>query len=199
MQTFEILGQEKVLSAHAFDVLKVHLRLPDGREHAYDLVAHPDAVTLLPITKAGEVILVSQYRIGAQGELLELPAGVMDTGEAPIESARRELREETGLDSDMLVPLGGFYMVPGYSSEYMSAFLALELYPAPLAQDEDEFLEINRLQLGEVYCMLWSGQLLDGKTIATLMLALPELLQRFPALKDTFISGFSGSKDRANE
>jgi len=161
-------------------------------------VAHPDAVTLLPITKAGEVILVSQYRIGAQGELLELPAGVMDTGETPIESARRELREETGLDSDMFVPLGGFYMVPGYSSEYMSAFLALELHPAPLAQDEDEFLELSRHPLAEVYRMLWSGQLQDGKTIATLMLALPKLLQRFPALKDALTSEFSGNTDPAN-
>ena len=198
MQTFEILGQEKVLSAHAFDVLKVHFRLPDGREHAYDLVAHPDAVTLLPITKAGEVILVSQYRIGAQGYLLELPAGVMDAGESPLESAHRELREETGLDSDMLVPLGGFYMVPGYSNEYMFAFLALELHPAPLAQDEDEFLELNRLPLSEVYRLLWSKQIQDGKTIATLMLALPELLQRFPVLKDSLISEFRGYADQAN-
>ena len=190
MQTFEILGQEKVLSAHAFDVLKVHFRLPDGREHAYDLVAHPDAVTLLPITKAGEVILVSQYRIGAQGFLLELPAGVMDSGESPLESARRELREETGQDSDMLVPLGGFYMVPGYSNEYMSAFLALELHPAPLAQDEDEFLELSRQPVAEVYRMLWSKQIQDGKTIATLMLALPELLQRFPSLRNALLEEF---------
>jgi len=198
MHTFEILGKEKVLSAHAFDVLKVRFRLPDGREHAYDLVDHPDAVTLLPITEAGEVILVSQYRIGAQGYLLELPAGVMDAGESPLESARRELREETGQDSDLLVPLGGFYMVPGYSNEYMSAFLALGLHPAPLAQDEDEFLEINRLPLGEAYRLLWSGQLQDGKTIATLMLALPELLQHLPALKDTLFSGFSGFTNQAN-
>jgi len=179
-----------VLSAHAFDVLKVHFRLPDGREHAYDLVAHPDAVTLLPITKAGEVILVSQYRIGAQGFLLELPAGVMDSGESPLESARRELREETGQDSDLLIPLGGFYMVPGYSNEHMSAFLALELHPAPLAQDEDEFLELSRQPVAEVYRMLWSKQIQDGKTIATLMLALPELLQRFPSLRNALLEEF---------
>jgi ADP-ribose pyrophosphatase len=198
MNSFEILGQKKVLTAHAFDVLKVRFRLPDGREHAYDLVDHPDAVTLLPITEAGEVILVSQYRIGAQGFLLELPAGVMDPGETPLESARRELREETGQDSDLLIPLGGFYMVPGYSNEYMSAFLALGLHPAPLAQDEDEFLELKRLPLGEAYRLLWTGQLQDGKTIATLMLALPELLQHFPDMKDTLFSWFSGNTDRAN-
>lgn len=190
MHTFEILGQEKVLSAHAFDVLKVHFRLPDGREHAYDLVAHPDAVTLLPITKAGEVILVSQYRIGARGFLLELPAGVMDSGETPLESARRELREETGQDSDLMIPVGGFYMVPGYSNEYMSAFLAMELHSAPLAQDEDEFLELSRQPVAEVYRMLWSKQIQDGKTIATLMLALPELLQRFPSLRNALLEEF---------
>jgi ADP-ribose pyrophosphatase len=190
MHTFEILNQEKVLSAHAFDVLKVHFRLPDGREHAYDLVAHPDAVTLLPITAAGEVILVSQYRIGAQGSLLELPAGVMDSGESPLESARRELREETGLDSELIIPLGGFYMVPGYSSEYMSAFLALELSPGPLAKDEDEFLELSWLPVAEVFRMLWSKHFQDGKTIATLMLALPELLQRFPSLRRALLDAF---------
>jgi hypothetical protein len=80
----------------------------------------------------------------------------------------------------------------------MYAFLALELRPAPLAQDEDEFLELNRLPLSEVYRLLWSKQIQDGKTIATLMLALPELLQRFPALKDSLISEFSGNTDRAN-
>jgi ADP-ribose pyrophosphatase len=142
MDSYEMLGQEKVLAAHAFDVLKVRFRLPDGREHTYDLVAHPDAVTLLPVTSAGEVLLVSQYRVGAQVELLELPAGVMDPCETPLESARRELREETGQDSDALIPLGGFYMVPGYSSEYMSAFLALDLRSAPQEQDEDDFLEL---------------------------------------------------------
>ena len=182
MKSHEILSRETVLRAHAFDVVKVNFRLPDGRERAYDLVDHANAVTLLPVTANGEALLVTQYRIGVGGLLLELPAGVMDAGEQPLESARRELREETGMDSAELVSLGGFFMVAGYSNEYMHAYLALDLHEAPLEQDEDEFLELERLPLAELYRRAWAGELADGKTIVTLMLALPELGRRFPGL-----------------
>ncbi len=114
---------------------------------------------------------------------MELPAGVMDAGEEPLESARRELREETGMDCGELVSLGGFFMVPGYSNEYLHAYLALDLHEAPLEQDEDEFLELGRMPLAELYRKAWAGELADGKTIVTLMLALPELSRRsFPGL-----------------
>jgi len=105
---------------------------------------------------------------------------VMDPGEQPLESARRELREETGMDSGELVELGGFFMVAGYSNEYMHAYLALDLREAPLEQDEDEFLELERLPLAELYRRAFAGELADGKTMVTLMLALPELGRRFP-------------------
>ena len=186
MNTYEILSRETVLRAHAFDVVKLGFRLPDGRERAYDLVDHANAVTLLPVNAAGEALLVTQYRIGAESLLLELPAGVMDPGEQPLESARRELREETGMDSAELLALGGFFMVAGYSNEYMHAFLVLGLREAPLDQDEDEFLTLTRMPLVELYQRAWAGEIKDGKTIVTLMLALPELSRRFPELWESF-------------
>jgi len=186
MNTYEILSRETVLRAHAFDVVKLGFRLPDGRERAYDLVDHANAVTLLPVNAAGEALLVTQYRIGAESLLLELPAGVMDPGEQPLESARRELREETGMDSAELLALGGFFMVAVYSNEYMHAFLALGLREAPLDQDEDEFLTLTRMPLVELYQRAWAGEIKDGKTIVTLMLALPELSRRFPELWESF-------------
>ena len=186
MKSHEILSRETVLQAHAFDVVKVGFRLPDGRERAYDLVDHANAVTLLPVTMDGEALLVRQYRIGSEGLMLELPAGVMDPGELPLESARRELREETGMDSGNLVALGGFFMVAGYSNEYMHAYLALDLMEAPLEQDEDEFLELERLPLAELYRRALAGELEDGKTMVTLMLALPGLSKRFPGLLAEF-------------
>jgi len=186
MKSHEILSRETVLKAHAFDVVRLGCRLPDGRERAYDLVDHANAVTLLPVTAQGEALLVTQYRIGAEGMMLELPAGVMDPGELPLESARRELREETGMDSGDLIALGGFFMVAGYSNEYMHAYLALDLMEAPLEQDEDEFLELERLPLVELYRRAWAGELDDGKTLVTLMLALPGLSKRFPGLLAEF-------------
>jgi len=86
------------------------------------------------------------------------------------------------MDCGELVSLGGFFMVPGYSNEYLHAYLALDLHEAPLEQDEDEFLELGRMPLAELYRKAWAGELADGKTIVTLMLALPELSRRFPGL-----------------
>lgn len=105
-----ILSRKTLMELRPFDVERVHFRLPDGRERDYDLVQHVDAVTILPVDALGQVYMVRQYRIGAEQELLELPAGVMDEGEEPEVSARRELREEIGKDCGELIRLGGFYM-----------------------------------------------------------------------------------------
>lgn len=178
-----ILEKTTVLTAHAFDVQRVRFLLPNGKEQRYDLVDHADAVTLLPVTETGEVFFVSQYRIGAEAVLLELPAGVMDAGEQAVLTAHRELREEIGMDSAKLICLGGFFMSPGYSNEYMHVFLAADLYPAPLEQDEDEFLELSRIPVLEVYRLATSGRIIDGKTLATLLMALPQLTEKFPQLR----------------
>lgn len=181
-ETNPIISREKVLQAHAFDVEKITFRLPDGRERAYDLVDHANAVTLLPVDDQGCLIFVTQYRLGAESPLLELPAGVMDEGEQPEASARRELREETGQDCRELARLGGFYMAAGYSTEYMHIYLAEGLFAAPLEQDEDEFLSLSRIPLKVAYQMAWNGEIRDGKTLSALLLALPRLLTRFPDL-----------------
>lgn len=179
-KTPEILTRTITLVGHAFDVQQVRLRLPDGRERNYDLVDHADAVTILPVDDSGNVWFVSQFRIGAAANLLELPAGVMDTGEEPADSARRELREEIGMDCRELISLGGFWMAAGYSNEFMHCFLALGLTPAPLDQDEDEFLSLSKYPLEKVFKMVDAGELKDGKTLSTLLFARKYLKRNFP-------------------
>ena len=173
-----ILSRKTLLQLRPFDVERVHFRLPDGRERDYDLVQHVAAVTILPVDDMGRVHLVRQYRIGAEQELLELPAGVMDPGEEPQVTARRELREEIGKDCGELIRLGGFYMAAGYSSEYMHIFMALNLKDSPLEQDDDEFLTTVVLPLSEVMEMAQDGRLADGKSLSTLLLARKELEAR---------------------
>jgi ADP-ribose pyrophosphatase len=178
----ELISKETILQAHVFDIEKVAVRLPDGRERSYDLVDHADAVTILPIDAAGQVYFVSQYRIGAEAELLEFPAGVMEKGEDALLSARRELREEIGMDCLELRFLGGFYMAAGYSNEYMRCFLAQGLFKAPLQQDEDEFLSLCTKSLDETYAMVWNGQIEDSKTLAALLYAYPLLREKLSSV-----------------
>lgn len=170
-----IVSREQFMQGHAFNVEKVRLFMPDGRERTYDLVDHVDAVTILPVDDEGMVYFVCQYRVGAEKELLELPAGVMDEGEESLTTAHRELREEIGKDASRMERIGGFYMAPGYSSEYMNVYLATNLQKALSEHDDDEFLSLVRIDLRKVYGMIQSGEIEDGKTISAFMLALPLL------------------------
>ena len=136
----KILNNEQVCQARIFSVEKVLCELPDGRKNFYDLVRHFPAVVILPVTEDGQILFVSQYRLGADKELLELPAGLINDKEDPDPAAERELREETGYESRNIIRLGGFYASAGYCSEYLNIYLARDLKWNPLPQDDDEFL-----------------------------------------------------------
>jgi ADP-ribose pyrophosphatase len=171
MAKTKILNREQILEGHAFNIQKVLLRLPNGKERNYDLVDHANAVTILPLDEEGMVHFVRQYRVGAEKELLELPAGVIDPGEDPVTTAHRELREEIGMDAENMISLGGFYIAAGYSTEYMHVFLATALSKAPLEQDEDEFLSIEKISFAEAIVMVRNGMIEDGKSISAFHLA----------------------------
>jgi ADP-ribose pyrophosphatase len=169
--TSPILSRKTVFNGHAFDVEKLQVRLPDGREREYDLVNHKDSVTLLPLDSDGYIWFVSQFRMGCECQMLELPAGVMDDGESPQTCAAREIREEIGMAAGSLKLLGSVYLAAGYSSEINYIFLATDLSPAPLKMDEDEFLEAKRFSVEEIRKMVAKGELLDSKSLAALQLA----------------------------
>ena len=126
------LYREKLYSGPIFDLAKVRMRLPSGRERDYDLVEHGNSVTIVPVDASGQVYFVDQHRVGSNSMLLELPAGMLDAGEDPLEGARREIREEIGMDAEQIIPLGGFYLAAGYSDEYLFAYLAKGLFASPL-------------------------------------------------------------------
>ncbi len=169
--TFQLLHSETVYSGRAFDVRRDELRLPDGRQTCFDVVAHSGAVVILPLDDEGNLLFVRQYRHPAGCELLELPAGTLDENETPEECARREIREETGMAAGTLLHLGGFYLAPGYSTEYMHVFLARHLSPDPLDGDADEFLSVERCSLATVFERIEPGEIQDAKSLAALLLA----------------------------
>jgi len=169
------LDRVKQYHGHVFDIAKVHVRLTDGRERTYDLVEHGDSITILPVDTNGNIYFVTQHRVGSGSTLLELPAGVLDPGESHLTGAKREMREEIGMAASEMIALGGFYLAPGYTDEYMTIFLAKGLYEAPLDPDEDEFLKVISMPVAEAYRKAMSGEIQDGKSLAALLLAQPYL------------------------
>ena len=141
--------------------------LPDGTECYREVCEHPGGVGVLPITKEGEVILVRQFRYPYGETLLEIPAGTLDHGpdEDPAGCAVRELKEETGFTAGRMVALGKSYPSPGFLTEILHAYCALDLVPGESQPDEGEFVEVVRLPIREVERQIASGELCDGKTM----------------------------------
>jgi ADP-ribose pyrophosphatase len=172
---YELLNRKVHFTGRVFTVAGREYRLPDGRSFTYDVVEHHGAITVVPVDKDGCLLFVRQYRVGSQSELLELPAGMLEDDEDPLSGAAREVREEIGMGAGKMERLGDFYMAPGYSTEHMHVFLATNLYPAPLPQDQDEFLSVSRIPARKALEMARGGQIHDGKTLAALLMAEPHL------------------------
>lgn len=168
---YSVLNREIMYQGRAFEVQRVYLQLPNLKKRYYDLVAHRDSVTIVPVDKDGNIWFVSQYRLGVDDQLLELPAGVLENGEDPKEGAMREIQEEIGMACPELKYLGDFYLAPGYSSEHMFIFLATELFPSALDPDSDEFLQVHKIPISEVMRMAENGEIKDSKTLASILLA----------------------------
>lgn len=148
------------------------VRMPSGRSAVREIAEHSDSVCMVPIDDQGNVLMVRQYRKPAEADLLEVPAGGIEAGEASEEAVLRELKEETGYTAGKLQLLSSFWIAPGWCTEFMHAYLATDLSPASLAADEDENITVVRVPLEEVIGLMERGDIQDAKSIASLLLAI---------------------------
>ncbi|MEO5888154.1 MAG: NUDIX hydrolase [Anaerolineales bacterium] len=172
---FELIRSETILQGRAFKIRRDTLKTPHGLETKLEIIEHGGSVVILPVDDEGNILFVRQYRHATGEDLLELPAGTRDGAEPYEACAARETREETGMEAGSLEKIGEFYLAPGYSTEFMAAFLATDLKHNPLNPDEDEVLSIERIPVKKAFDLALSGKLPDAKSLAVLFLAKPHL------------------------
>lgn len=143
--------------------------LPNGAEAGREVVEHPGGVCILALCEDGTVPLVRQFRYPLGDVLLELPAGKLEHGEDPRSAAVRELGEEVGLEPGELTDLGFIYVSPGFCTEKLHMYLARNAASVPVHPDEDEFLDIVHLPFEQLVQRVMSGEITDGKTVATVL------------------------------
>ena len=169
--TEERISGEVVYTGTFFELHRDRVRLPDGRQAMRDYVRHPGAVAIVAIDGEGRVILERQHRYPLHRDFIEIPAGKLDPGEAHLETAKREMLEETGYAAAVWTRLGLIHNAIGYSDEGIELWLATGLEKREAKLDAGEFLEVFTLPFDEALAMASDGRLSDVKTIVGLFWA----------------------------
>ncbi len=170
----EFVDSTKVFSGRVFGVTVDTVREGD-KTYVREVVHHRGSAVILPAFDDGTIALVRQYRHPTVKYLLELPAGGLDDHERPEEAAARELEEELGLVAGKLEKLCEFFVSPGFCSEKMWLYLAIDLTETARRPEDDEVIEVVRLPITRALQMITDGEIEDAKTIIGLMLAAPRI------------------------
>ena len=161
----EVIDSEVAWSGKIFDVERLAVRLPDGRQSIRDVVRHPGAVAIVALTENGKIALVRQYRTALGRVTVEIPAGKLEPGEDPLACARREHREETGFTAGRIAYLTTIASSVGFSDELIRIYLATQLTFEGADPDDDEFLNIDLVPVGELVDAVLDGKIEDAKTV----------------------------------
>jgi 8-oxo-dGTP pyrophosphatase MutT (NUDIX family) len=162
------LGAERMARCRVFDVDRVRFAPPDGRDaREYFLVEAPDWINVVPLTSDGRVVMIRQFRFGIDEVTLEIPGGMCDGTEPPLAAARRELREETGYDTDDFADLGWVHPNPAVQTNRCHTFLARNARRVgPPEPDDDEAFEVVMVPLGEIPALIKDGTITHALVVA---------------------------------
>jgi ADP-ribose pyrophosphatase len=171
----ETLSSQLIYDGHVVKLRVDSVQTSNGRQTTREVVEHADCIAVIAIDEKDNVLLVKQFRKPVEKELLEIPAGGIDPGEDAGEAVVRELREEIGYMPRKIKRLSGFYSAPGYSSEYLHLYLAVDLVPSQLIAKDTEGIDVVHVPVAEIPELIASGNICDGKSIAGLLVYLEYL------------------------
>jgi ADP-ribose pyrophosphatase len=163
--------QRRITRGAQFEFVTESVDLPNGRRVDLDLVRHPGAAAVVPFLDEDRVLLIRQYRHATGGEILEVPAGKLDPGEAPALCARRELEEETGYRAGRIEALSSIWTSPGFCDEVIHLFAAFDLEPTQQSLEPDEIIALVPMTLDEALAAIRRGEISDAKSMLCLLLA----------------------------
>jgi ADP-ribose pyrophosphatase len=152
------------------------VRLPNGTLAELEMIRHPGAAAVLPFLSdpSGDdpqILLLRQYRYAAEEFLYEVPAGRLNSGEGPLQCARRELKEETGCDAERITPLTTIYTTPGFTDERIHLFMAEGLRRGEASPEADELIEVETMPISKALVMIRDGVLTDAKSMLAILYA----------------------------
>jgi ADP-ribose pyrophosphatase len=165
----KIKESKEILKTKIFTVTEDHAVDPSGFEIKRAIIRHSGSAVMLAVDANNRVLLVRQFRLPAEDYLWEIPAGRLDPGESPRETAERELREETGYSARQWTELASYYPSPGFLAEKMTVFLAQDLTEGEQQPMDDERIETKWVEAAELDRMIREREIHDGKTLVAFL------------------------------
>ena len=170
----QVTSSKEILKNKLFSVVEEEAQDPSGFHIKRSIVRHPGSAVMMAVDDQNRILLVRQYRLPAQAELWELPAGRIDPGEVPLETAKRELHEETGYQAKEWKELVSYFPTPGYVDERMTLFLATRLTAGEAQPMDDERIEQRWFGRDELHNEIRRRNIIDGKTLIGFFMLLDE-------------------------
>jgi ADP-ribose pyrophosphatase len=167
--TEQFVDGRQVYDGGLLKVYRDNVRLPDGTQSYREYIRHPGAAAIVALFDDGSVLLERQFRYPLRRDLIEIPAGKLDPGEPHLDTAKRELLEETGYVAAEWTRLAVMHAAVGYTDEAIEIYLARKLTKKTAKLDAGEFLEVFSLPLDEAIAMVRDGRITDAKSIAGLL------------------------------